>query len=60
MNLISCTSCAAVLDKDKFSEPPDLHSKESGLVNEDYYEWNGETYVPWVACPVCHASIRLE
>ena len=56
MNLISCDECGVVLDKDKLQFPCDIEG-EGGAVDSDKAAWNGEEYVPKVACPVCNDDI---
>lgn len=60
MNLVSCDSCAVVLNKDKMDEPPDLYAKETGCLNEEFWGWDGEEYQRIINCPVCKATIFLN
>lgn len=64
MNLISCDSCSAVLDKDKLTFPnkQEAWSDEA----EDYdltkvgWSHTKEDYVPFCVCPVCNSEILDE
>ena len=56
MNLIACTSCGVVLDKNVLRFP--------SITRDDDYQiipgkaiWNGEDYVAYAACPVCSNPI---
>lgn len=53
MNIKSCDNCGVVVDIDKLHSG-DLYSKETGEVNLEYYEWDGEEFVPIFECPVCN------
>lgn len=57
MNLISCGGCGVVLDLNKLKvEDP---NNEDGTVDTDKAVWDGETWVPKAACPVCGEDLSL-
>ena len=58
MNLISCSACGVVLDKDKLDWPSDIYSKENGQIIDGVAEWDGDTYVAISHCPLCDNRIR--
>ena len=59
MNLISCTRCGIVLDRDQLTFP-DTHDHDSQEVIMENVEWDGDGYVAVIPCPVCGNSIRKE
>ena len=59
MNLISCDNCGIVLDKDKYIFPEDIYNDE-GSVRLELAQWNGDSFVAYIHCPVCDAPILEE
>lgn len=57
MNLITCPHCAVVLNADLLPFPGDIYDEE-GMIDHDKAAWNGENYVPFVACPVCKNGVE--
>lgn len=63
MNLISCSSCAVVLDKDNLCFPHYIWKDDGYGGNEVDLElaiWNGDGYVAFTTCPVCSEKILEE
>ena len=60
MNLTSCNNCAVVLDKDKLDFSFSIYL-EDGSIDANKAIWDGDNFVPFVDCPVCHNPItQLE
>lgn len=58
MQLISCPSCAVVLDGSHLHFPDsDRWEKPDGSIDTDLVEWVGGLWTPFVPCPVCHQRI---
>ena len=58
MNLISCTGCGVVLDKDNLAFPEeDEIWLEGGSIDLNNAVWDGNDFVPKVECPVCKQEI---
>lgn len=57
MNLISCTECGVVLNKDNLIFP-DTHDHDSQEIIMENVEWDGDDYVSVVPCPVCGNNTR--
>lgn len=57
MKLISCENpeCGIVLDADQIHWPRDFENSEDS--NMDEYEWDGDSYVARISCPVCGNTI---
>jgi len=58
MNLISCDSCAVILDKDKLHFAEDIYD-DNGSVNDNVAAYNSYSrcYEAFVKCPVCEEPI---
>ena len=59
MKLISCERCGVVFNQDNLNFP-DLYDHDSGKYIEGNGYWNGDTYVPFISCPVCTHAIPKE
>ena len=57
MDLISCPSCAVVLDKNKIYFP-DVYDHDTQEIIDGNSEWDGDCFIAVVDCPVCGAKIR--
>lgn len=55
MNLISCSNCGVVLDKNKI-DFPDVYDNH-GTVILGEAEWDGDKFVSSISCPVCKKKI---
>lgn len=61
MKLISCDSCAVMLDADKLAFPENIWTDE-GCIDPDKGDYSQEhkEYLPYVRCPVCHERVFKE
>lgn len=59
MKLISCDTCGVVLDGDKLNFPDEIYTYD-GSIDDKLAVWNGDSFVPKVQCPVCHADILKD
>ena len=57
MNLTSCANCGVVLDADKLSFPRDIYDAEGYIVDTSKAAWDGEHWVAFARCPVCHEPV---
>ncbi|AHX01127.1 hypothetical protein M316_0062 [Nitrincola phage 1M3-16] len=57
MNLISCNSCAIVLDASKMKFPDPCGSSGDELYPDNEYAWDGDYFIPYVNCPCCGTPI---
>ena len=57
MNLISCDQCGIVLDKSKIIFPS-IYDHDTQEVIPENAEWDGDSYIAVIDCPVCGAKIR--
>lgn len=58
ITLISCDSCAVVLDESKLNYADDKHIfLSNGTLDEDRAVIVDGEYVPYVRCPVCDDKI---
>ncbi len=62
MNLISCTNCAVILDKDKIKFPKEymLYNYEDIDTSKAEYDDDTGRYRLYVPCPVCKTPIFGE
>jgi hypothetical protein len=58
MKLISCGSCAILLDQDRIQQIPEKW-KEDGSINDGWIH-DGYKFVPYVTCPFCGNEILLD
>ena len=58
MKLISCSSCAVILDSDKILWP-DIYL-DDGCINEQNAVYYLDEYRPFVFCPVCNKKLISE
>lgn len=63
MNLISCSNCGVVLDKDKLNftdEPEDIYEMSEEERNAEGWLWDSDAqrFVAFVPCPVCKNLIQ--
>ncbi len=59
MNIKSCNECGVVLDLNKLRFPKEIE-KGDGSIDCDKAVWDGNSYVPFVKCPVCAGEITQE
>jgi len=58
MKLISCPSCAVVLDGDALEFPEDIYDDDYGVdMSKAIYSRKRNNYVAFVLCPVCKEKI---
>jgi len=57
MNLLSCTECASVFDKDLIRFPVNFEL-EDGCIDFTKATWNGDDFVAFINCPVCDGIIE--
>ena len=58
MNLISCDSCAVVLDRNKMAfEGVKTHDEEGQAIDENTVWVDGPGFVPVLPCPNCSQKI---
>lgn len=55
MNLINCTKCGVVLNKNDLNFPEDIW--DDGSIDDSKGKWDGRDFVPFVECPVCKGHI---
>lgn len=58
MKLISCDSCGVVLDADKLEFPEEVWDEDDIWVNQDQFEWDGDTNKACIDCPCCGERIK--
>lgn len=56
MNLISCSRCGVVLDKNRLEFPEDYYDDDTGEFIDTLCVWAGE-WTAFVPCPVCKNKI---
>lgn len=62
MNLVSCDTCATVLDADKLEFPENIWLGQEGAeeeIDQTKAVWSNEVddFVPYVECPVCKNAV---
>lgn len=60
MNLVSCDGCGLVYDTNKLYLAKEKESYlEDGSLDYEKFAWNGDEYVPYFNCPVCHTDVLV-
>jgi DNA-directed RNA polymerase subunit RPC12/RpoP len=58
MNLISCSVCGVVLDKDRIPEPENMMECSYGeCLNPETTAWDGDEHETTIHCPCCKSRI---